>query len=72
MGKRQVVFEVAPCAVAWGHSLFDSEPMPASLEAQEPTIAHVWLHEIIVPIVSRNVDAVWDVTRVLTNLSLSI
>jgi len=64
-GKRQVVFELGPCAVAWGHSLFDDEVMPASLEAQEPTAVYVWPREIIIPIVSRNVDAVWDVTRVL-------
>ncbi len=64
-GKRQVVFEMGPCAIAWGHSLFDGNPMPASLEAQEPTVVYAWPREIIVPIVSRNVDAVWDVTRVL-------
>ena len=64
-GKRQVVFELGPCAVTWGHSLFDGEPMPASLEAQEPTAVYVWPREVIVPIVSRNVEAVWDVTRIL-------
>ena len=50
-GKRQVVFEMGPGAVAWGHSLFDDEPMPASLEAQELTVVYVWPREVIVPIV---------------------
>lgn len=67
-GKRQVVFELEPCEIAWGHSLFDGEVMPASLEAQEPTAVYVWPREIIIPIVSRNVDAVWDVTRVLVRV----
>ena len=64
-GKRQIVFELVPCDIVWGHSLFDREPMPASLEAIEPTVVYAWPHETIIPIVSRQVDAVWDVTRVL-------
>ena len=64
-GKRQMVFELVPCDIVWGHSLFDREPMPASLEAIEPTVVYAWPRETIIPIVSRQVDAVWDVTRVL-------
>jgi len=64
-GKRQVVFELGPCDVVWGHSLFDNDPMPASLEALEPTVIYAWRREVVMPIVSRNVEAVWDVTRVL-------
>ena len=64
-GKRQIVFELVPCDIVWGHSLFDREPMPASLEAIEPTVVYAWPRETIIPIVSRQVDAVWDVTRVL-------
>ncbi len=64
-GKRQVVFEIVPCDFVWGHSLFDHNPMPASLEAIEPTIVYAWPRETIIPIVSRQVEAVWDITRVL-------
>jgi CRP/FNR family transcriptional regulator len=64
-GKRQIVFEIMPCDIVWGHSLFDQEPMPASLEAIEPSVVYAWPREIIIPIVSRQVEAVWDVTRVL-------
>jgi CRP/FNR family transcriptional regulator len=71
-GKRQVVFEMGPCAVVWGHSLFDGEPMPASLEAQEPTVVYVWPREVIVPVVSRHVEAVWDVTRILVKMMRTV
>jgi CRP/FNR family transcriptional regulator len=71
-GKRQIVFEIGPCGIVWGHSLFDGEPMPASLEAQEPTVVYAWSGEVIVPIVSRNVEAVWDVTRVLVKAMRSV
>jgi len=64
-GKRQVVFEMGPCDIVWPHSLFDGEPMPASLEALETTVVYAWSGNAIVPIVSRQVDAVWDVTRML-------
>ncbi|KAA3659359.1 MAG: Crp/Fnr family transcriptional regulator [Chloroflexi bacterium] len=64
-GKRQVVFEMGPCDIVWPHSLFDGEPMPASLEALETTVVYAWSGKTIVPIVSRHVEAVWDVTRVL-------
>lgn len=62
-GKRQVIFHVLPGSVVWGHSLFDNSPMPASLEATEDSKVCMWHGESILPIVSRNVDAVWAVTH---------
>jgi len=64
-GKRQLVFRLEPCGVAWGHLIFDGQPMPASLEVMEPTEVYLWSKESFMPIVSRNVEATWDVTRVL-------
>jgi len=64
-GKRQVVFRLNPCDVVWGHSLFDADPMPASLEVMEESDIYYWHKEQIVPIVSRHVEAVWDITREL-------
>ena len=71
-GKRQVVFEMGPCDFVWGHSLFDDDPMPASLEALEPTVVYAWSREIVVPIVSRHVEAMWDVTRVLIKMMRTV
>ena len=66
-GKRQVVFCPKACDVIWGHSLFDDEPMPATLEVMEDTDVFLWHGDHIMPIVSRHVDAVWDVSRELVN-----
>ena len=64
-GKRQVVFCPGPCDVVWSHSLFDDEPMPASLEVMEDCEVFLWHGEQISPIVSRHVEAVWDIAREL-------
>lgn len=64
-GKRQVVFALSPGDVMWGHSLFDDLPMPAALEVMEACEAYLWPREIIVPVISRNCDAMWDVSRTL-------
>jgi CRP/FNR family transcriptional regulator len=64
-GKRQVVFRLGACEVVWGHSLLDDQPMPASLEVAEASDVFLWPREVIVPIISRHPEAVWDVARVL-------
>ena len=64
-GKRQGVFKINPCDVIWSHSILDDQIMPASLEVREPSLVFLWPGEVVVPIVSRNMDAVWDVSRVL-------
>jgi CRP/FNR family transcriptional regulator len=67
-GKRHVVFRLDDCAVVWGHSLFDSGPMPASLEVMEESDVYFWYGEQILPVISRNVEAVWDITRELVGM----
>lgn len=64
-GKRQVVFRLGSRDVIWGHSLFDDKPMPASLEVMEDCEVFMWHKDQICPIVSRHVEAVWDITREL-------
>ena len=64
-GKRQVVLSRGSCDVVWSHSLFDNEPMPASLEVMEDCEVFLWHGEHIFPIVSRHVEAVWDIAREL-------
>ncbi len=61
-GKRQVVFRLGAGRVVWGHSIFDGEPMPAALEAMEDCEVCMWEGDAIIPILSRNVDAVWAIT----------
>ncbi len=64
-GKRQVVFAMDGGAVIWGHSFFDDQPMPASLEVVKDCEIYLWPRDVILPIVSRSPEAIWDVTRVL-------
>ena len=64
-GKRQVVFRMGAGRVVWGHSLFDGKPMPAALEVMEDCEVYIWEGDAIMPILSRNVDAVWAITRIL-------
>ena len=64
-GKRQVVFRMGAGRVVWGHTLFDGEPMPAALEVMEDCEVCMWEGDAIMPILSRNVDAVWAITRTL-------
>ena len=66
-GKRQVVFRIGAERVIWGHSLFDGEPMPAALEVMEDCDVYMWKGESIMPIISKNVDAVWAITRKLVS-----
>ena len=49
-GKRQIVFRVRPGEMVWGHTLFDGEGMPASLEVVQDSEALLWREEDILPI----------------------
>ena len=64
-GKRHVVFRLESCDVIWGHTLFDDKPMPASLEVMEESLVFYWSKERIFPILSRNTNAMWEITREL-------
>jgi len=65
-GRRQVVFQLKPCDVVWGHSVVDGQPMPASLEVREDAVLYLWERETILPILLRNAEAAWDVSLILT------
>ncbi len=65
-GRRQVVFKLNPCEVVWGHSVVDNLPMPASLEVREDAVLYLWERETILPVLLKNAEAAWDVSRILT------
>lgn len=67
-GKRQIVFRLKPCDTVWGHSFFDDQPMPASLEVRESCEVYIWPREIIKPIISQNIEAVWDVSQEMVKI----
>jgi CRP-like cAMP-binding protein len=62
-GREHVLFTVQPDHAFWGHSLFDGQPMPASLVAAKKTEAYWWSREIIFPVLMRHPQVMWEVTR---------
>jgi CRP-like cAMP-binding protein len=64
-GKRQIIFRLHAGDVVWGHSIFDEQPMPASLKVISRCKVYQWPGSAVVPIVSRNTEAVWAVSSVL-------
>lgn len=66
-GKRLSVFQIQSGGIVWAHSIFDEQPMPASLRALTRSIVYQWSAQSIMPIVSRNVDAVWEIASLLVH-----
>jgi CRP/FNR family transcriptional regulator len=63
-GREQVLFMLYPDDVFWGHSLFDDEPMPASLAATKETEAYFWPRDVILPVLFRHPEAMWEITKI--------
>lgn len=64
-GREYVLFLVKPGDLFWGHSIFDDQPMPASLNATRNSKIYLWPREVIVPVLHRNPATMWEITRVL-------
>ena len=57
-GRSFVVTTWDPGMEFWGHSLFDNEPMPSTLEAVQESIVHQWDGEAVLRILFENPDAI--------------
>jgi CRP/FNR family cyclic AMP-dependent transcriptional regulator len=64
-GQEHTLLVVEPGSVFWAHSLFDDEPMPASLAAIKDSVAYVWHRDAILPILYRHPEALWEINRTL-------
>ena len=64
-GQEHTLVLVEPGAVFWAHSLFDDEPMPASLTATKDSVAYVWHRDAILPILYRYPETLWALNRTL-------
>jgi CRP-like cAMP-binding protein len=64
-GQEHTLFVLEPSSVFWAHSLFDDEPMPASLIAVKDSIAYVWPRDVILPTLYKNPDSLWEINRLL-------
>ncbi len=65
-GREQVLFTVDTNDVFWGHSMFDNQPMPASLSAIKPTKIMRWHSDQIVPLLHRYPEALWELAIMFT------
>lgn len=62
-GREQVLFRIEPGKTFWAHSMFDGEPMPASLTASRASQVCLWPQEVISPVLSRNPALLWEILR---------
>jgi CRP-like cAMP-binding protein len=52
--------------VFWGLAFFHEEaPMPVTLDAREESLLYVWSHASILPILLRNGQASWELSRLM-------
>jgi CRP-like cAMP-binding protein len=62
-GREHVLYSVQSNHAFWAHSLFDDEPMPASLRASKATEVYAWPRGVIRPVLLRYPEAMWAITR---------
>ena len=67
-GREHVFFILESGAIFWGHTLFDDQPMPASLVTQKPSKVYTWNREIIKPIFSRHPEVMWEIGKNLVGI----
>lgn len=67
-GREQVLFRVLPDNVFWSHSIFDNQPMPASLQAAKSSQVYLWSKEVIAPILNRNPAVMWEIMGNMTRI----
>lgn len=62
--REHVLFMVRPDEVFWAHSFFDDQPMPASLMAAKKAEVYVWPRDIILPVLFKHPEAMWQITKI--------
>ena len=67
-GKEHTLFTINPTETFWAHSIFDNEPMPASLMATKGTEVLLWDHDTILRYLRRYPDVMWEITGMLTRI----
>ena len=64
-GQEYVLLALQPGDVFWGHSIFDNQPMPASLVAVKTSNVYQWPREAILPVLYRNPPAMHEICALL-------
>jgi len=64
-GQEYTLYALEPGMVFWGHSIFDDQPMPASLATLKPSQVFAWHRDVILPVLFRYPDALWETNKSL-------
>ncbi len=67
-GKEHQLFALEKGDVFWSHTLFDDQPMPASLQAAKRGEVYVWPRDVILPLLKKYPEAMWEIPRMLTRI----
>ena len=67
-GKEHLLFNIDAGQSFWAHSVFDDEPMPASLCADKKTEVLIWDRKTILKYLRQYPDVMWKTTRMLTRI----
>jgi len=68
-GRKQVLFTLHPGDVFWGQSMFDGEPIPASLHAVRDSVYYRWHRDTILPVFYQYPDTLWELAGKLTKIN---
>jgi len=67
-GKEHQLFSLDSGEFFWAHSFFDDGPLPASLMIARKSQVYLFKRDDILPVLYRNPDALFEITRVLTRI----
>jgi len=67
-GKEHQLFTIKNEQVFWAHSIFDDQSMPASLVSVQDSESYVWSRDLILPLLKKYPDAMWEITKKLTGI----
>lgn len=63
--RSLLLLELQAGDVFWGHSFFDDQPLPASLEVGEQSIVYLWPRSAVAPLIRQNNEALWEMCQVI-------
>ena len=70
-GRALTVLMIEPGQFLWGLALIrERVPMPVSLQAQRESIVHLWNRESLLPVIQRNCEVLWEMSRMLVERML--
>jgi CRP/FNR family transcriptional regulator len=62
-GREHTLLDIKLGDFFWGHSIFDREPMPASIMAIEDSSVYLWTAETVLPPLFSHPNAMWEILR---------